>query len=173
METKGEIHLYTGDGKGKTTASMGLILRARGAGLSCIMIQFLKKGDFSEVKVLESIGVTVLQYGASSFYNPVHSPYLEYRKFVRDGFDRAMKALEDSECNLVVLDEIIDALNYDLITFDEVLALLKSRPDNMELVLTGRDAPSALYEYCSLVTDVKCVKHYFEKGIMARKGIEF
>ena len=174
MKNGGQIHLYTGDGKGKTTAALGLILRSCGAGKKALLIQFMKKGEYSEIKALSRFGdlVTVEQYGTKGFYDPAKDSYIENRGIAKEGYDRAAQALRSGEADIIVLDEIINAIRYSLITYEEILALIGMKKSGIELVLTGRGAPTALYEHCGLVTEMTEIRHYFKDGIPARKGIE-
>jgi cob(I)alamin adenosyltransferase len=173
MKDKGYIHLYTGTGKGKTTASLGLALRAHGAGLSVLFIQFLKKGDFSEIKALNSLGgITVEQYGSAEFYRPQNGDYIEHRGYSKKGYTRALNAVKAASFDLVICDEIISAFGSDLVTYEELLALTAAKAPSVELVLTGRGAPSGLYDSCDLVTEMTGIKHYYEAGVTARTGIE-
>lgn len=174
MKKKGYIHLYTGDGKGKTTAALGLALRAHGAGMTVLFVQFLKKGDFSEIKALSLLGpgICVEQYGTGKFYRPEKGDYIEQRGAAKRGFLRALEAAKNAEFDMVVCDEIIGAFTCGLVTWEELLELASSKAALVELVLTGRGAPSLLYDSCDLVTEMTGVKHYYDKGVKARKGIE-
>jgi cob(I)alamin adenosyltransferase len=172
---QGYVQLYTGSGKGKTTAALGLALRASGAGLHCYILQFMKKGEFSEIAALRHCGnqITVEQCGSESFYNPSTSSFIEHRGLAKSGYLCACSAITSGEYELVILDEIIDALNFNLITYEEVIALLDMRSSQVELVLTGRDAPTDLFERCDLVTEMKEHRHYYTRNVAARKGIEY
>ena len=174
MKNSGQIHLYTGDGKGKTTAALGLILRCCGADRKALLIQFMKKGDYSEIKALSRFAdlVTVEQYGTAGFYDPAKDSYLEHRALAKKGYDRAVQSLSCGEYGIIVLDEIMNALKYGLLTYEEIVALTDMDRRNTELVLTGRDAPSALFERCGLVTEMKEIRHYYKTGLKARIGIE-
>lgn len=170
----GLIQLYTGNGKGKTTASLGLALRAKGAGLKTLIIQFMKGQYTSEIKAIETINeISIEQYGSDEFYKTESSNYIEHRRLASEGLLRASDAISSGEYDIVILDEIIQALNFDLITFDELIELIEQKDETIELILTGRSAPTALYEYCDLVSEIHEVIHYANKGQKARKGIEF
>jgi cob(I)alamin adenosyltransferase len=175
MKKKGMIQIYTGNGKGKTTAALGLVFRASGAGMRCIIIQFMKGQKTGEQKTAEYLHdfVTIEQYGSKEFYRPATSDYIEHRGFAKKGYDRALKCITSGEFDLVILDEIIGAFNNGLISYDEILALLNAKQEDVELVLTGRDAPSDLFERCDLVTEMKEIKHYHADGVGAREGIEY
>ena len=174
MFDKGYVHLYTGNGKGKTTAAIGLVVRAAGTGMHVLFLQFMKNGRFGEIAAFESLSgnITAEQYGSASFYTPPDSSYIEHRGFAKKGYDRAFAAVRSGEYQLVILDEIINALSLNLLTYDEVLSLISQKAGPVELVLTGRNAPTDLYEHCSLVTDMPEIKHYYSSGINARDGIE-
>lgn len=172
---RGFVHLYTGNGKGKTTAALGLVLRACGSSLRSCVIQFMKKGEYSEIKALGRFSdlVRVEQCGSGEFYDPATSDFISHRGCAKMGYDKALEAVISNTCDLVVLDEIIGACAYGLITYAEILSLIEAKPAGVELVLTGRDAPTDLYDRCDLVTEMKEIEHYYNEGINARKGIEF
>lgn len=171
---KGLIQLYTGDGKGKTTAALGLALRAKGAGYKSIMIQFMKGQDTSEINAVSNIPeITIEQFGSDEFYKTESSNYIEHRRLASAGLLRAADVINSGDYDIVILDEIIQALNYDLITFDELIELLDQKDNNVELILTGRSAPTAIHAYCDLVSEIKEIIHYARKGEKARKGIEY
>ena len=166
------IHIYTGKGKGKTTAALGLALRASGAGFKVYICQFLKGSDYCELKSLKKIkSVKVEQFGTKCFVGK--TPAAKDKRLAQQGLAAAEKAIRSKTYNMVVLDEINVALKFKLLELDQVLRLLKKTPGKVELVLTGRSAPAELFKLADLVSEVKEVKHYFKKGIKARKGIEF
>jgi len=172
MKTKGYIHLYTGNGKGKTTAALGLALRAAGAGLQVFIAQFVKGMHYSE---LESLGripeITIRQYGLDCFI--VNEPTEKDIQAARKGLEEVAEIIRHNRAGVVILDEVCIALYYRLFDPKEIISLLKTKPEEMEIVMTGRYAPDELYEYADLITEMKEVKHYYNKGIDARKGIEF
>jgi cob(I)alamin adenosyltransferase len=173
MTQKGYVQLYTGNGKGKTTAALGLAFRASGAGFRSIFIQFMKGQQCSELYAARSTGLIEFeQYGSSEFYNPSTSSYLEHRGFAKKGLLRAKEILSSSDHDIIILDEIIGAMNYNLIAYEEILECINMKSEASELVLTGRDAPSDLYQHCDLVTEMIEIKHYYSEGVTARKGIE-
>ena len=170
---RGYVQVYTGDGKGKTTASLGLIIRALGAGLSVYLGQFIKAGRYSEIECLESLPsakLTCKQYGKGCFIFREASD--EDRMAAREGLFEARAALVSGEYQVVVLDEINVACSLGLISTDDVLSLLDARPQGVELVLTGRGAPDEVLNRADLVTEMCEVKHYYKEGVLARKGIE-
>lgn len=166
------VHVYTGDGKGKTTAAMGLALRAIGAGWRVFFCQFLKEGEFSEIKALRTFGdrVTVRQFGVGRFIKGV--PDERDIELAQRGLEEVKSILGQGLYDLVVMDEINVAVHYGLIGIDQMTALLRERPSDVELVLTGRWADERTIEYADVVTEMRCVKHYYEKGVRDRVGIE-
>ena len=173
MTQKGYVQLYTGNGKGKTTAALGLAFRASGAGLKSIFIQFMKGQHYSELDAATGQShIRIEQFGSSDFYNPATSSYLDHRGFSKNGLLRAKEILSADDFDIVILDEIIGALNYNLVTYDEIIDLINMKTESTELVLTGRDAPSDLFQHCDLVTEMNDIKHYYTEGVTARKGIE-
>ena len=169
---QGYIHVYTGDGKGKTTAALGLALRAAGAGLRVGLIQFLKDGDYSEIKALRAVSpsIRVAQFGTGRFVRG--RPTAEDRTRAAQGLEAAREALSGEEHDLVILDEINVAGALGLVDEEAVLALLEQRAPHVEVVLTGRRAPATWCEAADLVTRMQAQKHYFQKGVSARVGIE-
>jgi len=169
---KGFIHLYTGNGKGKTTAALGLALRAAGAGKTVFMAQFVKGMHYSELDALKSLpAIEVKQFGLDCFI--VKQPTQEDIEAARKGLEKVTSIIAKNNYDMVILDEICIALYYHLFEMDAVLELLKAKPDKMEIVLTGRYAPAELYGIADLVTEMNEIKHYYNTGIEARKGIEF
>lgn len=169
---QGYIQIYTGNGKGKTTAALGLTLRAAGAGLSVFIGQFLKSGTYSEIKALERLGrsVTLEQYGSTHFI--IDKPTEEDKQRALHGLHRIEEEVFTAHYDVVILEEIFPALGLHLIPREEVLLLLDKKPAHIELVLTGRDAPPEFIEKADLVTEMREVKHYFSQGVKAREGIE-
>jgi len=169
---KGFIHLYTGNGKGKTTAALGLALRAAGAGKTVFMAQFVKGMHYSELDALKSFpAIETKQFGLDCFI--VNQPTQEDIGAARKGLEKVSSIIRDNNYDMVILDEICIALYYHLFEMDIVLELLKAKPEKMEIILTGRYAPPELYEIADLVTEMNEIKHYYQKGIEARKGIEY
>lgn len=170
---RGLVQIYTGEGKGKTTAALGLILRACGQGLRVFLGQFAKGMDYGELHALTRLGeqVTVRQYGRDCFIR--REPTDEDIRLARAGFQEVSQVVTAAAHDLVVLDEIGIALHYRLITLAEVEGLLDRRPSTVELVLTGRKIPAALFARADLVTEMREIKHYFARGVQARRGIEF
>jgi cob(I)alamin adenosyltransferase len=171
---KGLVEVYTGEGKGKTTAAFGLALRAVGRGLRVYVIQFIKGGfDYGELYVVDRLpNLTLKAFGRGKFVM-AKPPEKEDVGFAREAFELAKKVVMSGECDLVILDEVNVALSLNLINVDEVLELVKGKPLHVEVVLTGRGAPDELVEVADLVTEMREVKHPYRKGVGARKGIEY
>jgi len=168
----GYIHLYTGNGKGKTTAALGLALRASGAGERIFIAQFIKGMPYAELESLKRFPeIELKQYGLDCFI--VNQPTQKDIDAARTGLEEVTVMITQNKFDMVILDEICVALHYHLFGIEEVMALMKSKPVEMEIVLTGRYAPPELYTVADLVTEMTEIKHYYHKGIEARKGIEF
>ena len=168
------IHAYTGNGKGKTTAALGLALRAAGHGLKVIMIQFMKgRIDYGEIRSARNVpGFTIEQYGRPDFVNP-EKPAREDIRLAKQAFERAREVVLAGTYEVVILDEINVAVDYGLVKSTDVIALFKEKPQNVELVLTGRHMPESFVPYVDLITECREVKHYFSRGVQARKGIDW
>ncbi len=165
------IQVYTGNGKGKTTAAIGLAIRAVGAGNRVYFGQFVKKGCYHEIKLLRKIRkIKLEQFGRGCF---IKSPLKEDIALARNGLRKIRQALAGRAYGVVVLDEVNIALNLGLLELDEVIALLKSAPKKIEIILTGRNAHPQIIKMADLVSEMKDVKHYYAKNIKARKGIEY
>lgn len=171
---KGLVQVYTGNGKGKTTAAFGLALRAIGRGLRVCIIQFIKGGfDYGELYVIDRLpGLKLKAYGRGKFVDR-KNPDKTDMDLAEEALKTAEKALEDNECDIVILDEVNVALNLKLIKIENVLKLIRDKPAQVELVLTGRNAPSEIVQAADLVTEMVEVKHPYTKGFHARKGIEY
>jgi cob(I)alamin adenosyltransferase len=171
---KGLVEIFTGEGKGKTSAALGTIIRALGHGLR-VYIVFFMKGDFpyGEQKILCRLpNCTVERFGFQDFTDPEHVKP-EEKAEARKALNAARKAMLNGKYDIVILDEVNVAAAWKLIDIDSVVKLIKEKPDNVELVLTGRYAHPKLVELADLVTDMVKVKHPFDKGILSRKGIEY
>ena len=170
----GLIQVYTGDGKGKTTAALGLALRAAGHGMYTYIGQFLKGRSYGELESIERLApqVTLEQYGLGAW---VHAGGVtpDQSEAVQDGLTKACQALLSGEYDIVVLDEVNVALHFGVLTEAQILDLIDTKPPRVELVLTGRRVPRAILERADLVTEMQEVRHPFHQGISARPGIEF
>jgi cob(I)alamin adenosyltransferase len=169
----GMIQVYTGDGKGKTTAALGLALRAAGHGMKTLIIQFMKGQKYGELEAIKPLAlfIKIEQMGLDTFVH-IEKPTEEDRRMALRGLERARQAMNNKEVDILILDEINVALHFKLLYIEEVLELLDNKPAEMELVLTGRYAPIKIVRRADLVTRMNSVKHYYEKGITARNGIE-
>jgi len=172
---KGLIQVYTGDGKGKTTAALGLALRAVGHGLKVLIIQFMKSnaeyGEWESARKLSPY-LTIKPVGRSNFVSDMHPEPIDFQ-YAQEGFSAAKRGIESKEFDMVILDEINLAIHFGLVSLSDLLKLIDSKPETMELILTGRNARPEIMEKADLVTEMVERKHYFKKGIKARKGIEY
>ena len=169
---QGFIQVYTGNGKGKTTAALGLALRAAGAGKKVYFGQFLKGRKYSELYALKRFNDLILveQFGKKSFI--IKKPQKNDIIQAKHPLKRLLELLDEGQFDVVILDEINCAMKMKLIKISEVLKMLVKKPEYVEIILTGRDAPKKILEIADLVTEMKEIKHYFKKGIIARNGIE-
>ncbi len=165
------IQVYTGNGKGKTTAALGLALRAYGQGLSVAIFQFLKKEESGEVKACRELGIPIRQYGSGSWLIG-RQPTEEEKQLAAKGLAEAAAAVSQGY-RLVILDEISHAVNLGLLSLADVLSFLEKRPLETEVVLTGREMPAELIDCADLVTEMKEIKHPFYQGTGPRRGIEY
>lgn len=168
-------HLYYGDGKGKTTAAVGLAVRAVGQGMRVIFAQFFKTMPTGEVSMLEKLGVTVLraQLPAGFTWSMTEEELLSLRKGHDILLQKAADLTDPGTKTLLVLDEAADAYAYGYLDREALLTACEGRPEATELVITGHCAPEEIASFCDYVTEMKAHSHPFEKGIPARKGIEF
>ena len=171
---KGLVQVYTGNGKGKTSAALGLALRASGRGLKVYVIQFIKGGfDYGELYVISRLpNITLKAFGRGKFITS-QPPEKEDVKLAEEALKLAKETIESKEYDIVILDEINVALNLKLIKLQEVVETIKKKPEKVEIVLTGRNAPEQIIDLADLVTELKEIKHPFNKGFQARKGIEY
>jgi cob(I)alamin adenosyltransferase len=169
---RGFVQIYTGNGKGKTTAAIGLAIRAAGAGLKVFIAQFLKQGDYSEIKTLDKFSdlISVEQYGLGRFIKG-QPPQVEIDAALA-GLERLERALGSGDYDLIIVEEGNVATACGLFDVQRLLDLIAAKPEEMELVITGRGAAPAVMEVADLVTEMVEIKHYYQKGVMARKGIE-
>ena len=169
---KGYVQVYTGDGKGKTTAALGLALRATGAGLKVYIAQFVKGMKYSELNTISKLkdSITLKQYGRDCFI--YKSPEDEDIKAARDGLKEAKEKMCSGEYQLIILDEANIATYYNLFSVDDLLDFIREKPEGVELVITGRRADPRIIAAADLVTEMKEIKHYYQDGVEAREGIE-
>ena len=169
---RGYLQVYTGDGKGKTTAALGLALRAAGAGLKVFIAQFVKGMWYSELDAIQCLSghVTIQQFGRDCFIRK--QPEKEDIEIARSGLEQARKALSSGEYRLVILDEANIATYYGLFSADELIQAVQGRAPGVEVVITGRKADPKILELADLVTEMREIKHYYAQGVAARTGIE-
>ena len=171
---KAQVQLYTGDGKGKSTAAAGQALRALGNGWRVLYVQFMKSVFSGEIAMLQRCGgedVKILRRWDDSFI--IHQASEKQKEMGRTLWRDAMEALENEPYDLAVFDEIAVAIRYNLLDEKIVLDWLASKPESLEAVLTGRDASQRLIDACDLVTQMRKIKHYYDRGVAARQGIEY
>jgi cob(I)alamin adenosyltransferase len=170
---RGLVEVYTGNGRGKTTAAIGLAFRAAGHGLRVHIVQFMKGdesyGEYVSCKAHPLIEIE--QFGRKEFVNPQEPSTVDV-ELARRGLDRAREVLTSGEADVVILDELNVALGFGLVELDDVLSLLDERPEHVELLITGRMAPRELLERADLVTEMVEVKHPFHQGVLAREGVD-
>ena len=169
----GLVHVYTGDGKGKTTAALGLGLRAVGHGYKVVVVQFMK-GDlvYGEQKAARSLpGFEIRQFGRRAFVDRDHPAKVD-RDWARKGMEYARKVLTDGKHDIVILDELNVALDWKLVTLEDVLGLIRDKSPRTELVLTGRYAHPQVMELADYVTEMREVSHPFQKGYLCAKGVD-
>jgi cob(I)alamin adenosyltransferase len=166
------VQVYTGDGKGKTTAALGLAMRAFGAGLNIYMAQFVKGMKYSEQETFKVLSdqLTVKQYGRGCFIKG--NPTDEDIKAAREGLKEVRDIMLSGKYQVLILDEANIATFYNLFSVDDLLDLIKQKPDDVELIITGRRADPRIIEAADLVTEMKEIKHYYQEGVVARDGIE-
>ncbi len=174
---KGLVHVYTGEGKGKSTASFGLVVRALGHKKKVAIFSFLKdsKIEYGEMKSFKKAfpDLTYIRFENKSPLFDKNVTIEELKRSVRESFDRAVEKIIQEDYDLVVFDELNICLKYDLIDKDHVINFLRNRPQKLEVVITGRDAIPEIIEIADYVTEMRMIKHPYEKGVQARKGIEF
>jgi cob(I)alamin adenosyltransferase len=171
---RGYIHIYTGNGKGKTSAALGLALRAAGRGFKTIIVQFMKGrhyGELDAVKKMEGL-VTIEQFGHPTFCRFADTPDPADVKRAQSALSRVQELMGSRSCDIIVADEIITAVLFKLVKEEDVLEVMRTKPEGIELVLTGRGATELMTEAADLVTEMREVKHYYSKGVEAREGIE-
>jgi cob(I)alamin adenosyltransferase len=169
---KGYVQVYTGDGKGKTTAALGLSIRAAGAGLKVFIAQFIKMGDYSEIKALQRFSdlISVEQYGLGRFIKG--KPSFEDIEAARKGLEIVHAVLMAAQHDVVIMEEANVAVMCGLFSADDILGLITVKPESVELILTGRGADPRIVEKADLVTEMKSIKSYYDQGVQARIGIE-
>jgi cob(I)alamin adenosyltransferase len=171
---KGYIQVYTGNGKGKTTAALGLALRAAGCGLRSYIGQFLKGQAYGELAAVRKLApsITIEQFGRKGFVHVTENPDEEDIQRAQTGLEKCRRAMLSGRYAIIILDEINVSLHFRLLSVKAVLELLDQKPAGVEVILTGRYAPPALLRRADLVTEMREKKHYYARGVRARPGIE-
>ena len=173
---KGLIQVYTGDGKGKTTAALGQGLRSCGRGLKVCMVQFLKSGDTGELHSVEKLHplfeIFRFERPRGFFWTLSEPEKHDLKEDIDNGFEFIKRVVTNNECDVLIIDELLGVLGNRLLDINEVVELLKTKSDTMEIIITGRNAPKEILEAADLVTEMKEIKHYFRNGVPAREGIE-
>ena len=171
---QGFVQIYTGNGKGKSTAALGQAVRAAGFGLKTYIAQFMKEYPYNELISLKHLSewISIEQFGGDEFVYKKQLPGEEELDKAKRGLESAKEKMLSGEFDLIILDEAIVAIYFKLIETKDLVEFIKSKPENVELILTGRYCPEELIELADLVTEMKEVKHYYQKGITSRKGIE-
>jgi cob(I)alamin adenosyltransferase len=178
-QTRGLVIVNTGDGKGKTTASLGLAVRAAGNGFRVLIIQFIKgRWKTGEAQSLLKLApnIQIVRMGMGFTIERLRDPRIpmdEHEEAAARAFERAREVVLADEYDMIVLDEILGSIKAKLIGLDDVLGLIRDKPERLHLVLTGRGAPPELVDAADLVTEMKMIKHPFQQGIKAQRGIEF
>jgi cob(I)alamin adenosyltransferase len=170
----GFIQIYTGNGKGKTTAAIGQAVRAAGAGLKTYIIQFMKEYPYSELNSLKYLSewITIEQKGGDDFVYKRELPSEEEKLKAREALKKAADLMNSGAFDLIILDEILVTVYFKLLTENEIIEAIKKKPVGVELILTGRYCPEKISEMADLVTEMKEIRHYYSKGILSRRGIE-
>jgi cob(I)alamin adenosyltransferase len=171
---QGFVQIYTGNGKGKSTAAIGQAVRAAGFGLKTYIAQFMKEYPYNELNSLKHLSewITIEQFGGDEFVYKKELPGEEELAKAKKGLQKAREKMLSGEYDLIILDEAIVAIYFKLIQTGELIEFIKIKPQNVELILTGRYSPEKLIELADLVTEMREIKHYYQKGITSRRGIE-
>jgi len=177
MDRLGLVHIYTGNGKGKTTAAIGLGIRACGSGINVLMVQFLKSSDTCELytlKKLEPQFSVIRGFNCKKFvWNMTADEFTAAAKEANDIFENVKNIVLKGEYDLIILDELLGVLSLGFIDEAAVIDIINCKPKDVELVLTGRDAPKSLIKLADYVSEIQAIKHPYERGVSARRGIEF
>ncbi|MGI6706437.1 MAG: cob(I)yrinic acid a,c-diamide adenosyltransferase [Clostridia bacterium] len=174
---KGYVQVYTGNGKGKTTAALGQAFRAVGQGMKVIVIQFFKgipSGEMTAAQRLDpDMKILRFERNKKFFWQLNEKEKKELREDVQKALEYIMEVLNNHACDMLILDEIMAAIHGELVSVDQVIQIIEAKPSSMELILTGRNVPREIAARADLVTEMKPVKHYYEKRVAARRGIEY
>jgi cob(I)alamin adenosyltransferase len=174
---KGLIQVYTGIGKGKTTAALGQSLRSAGSGLKVYMVQFLKTDDTGELNSVKRLypefQIFRFEKPRGFFWTLNDTEKAVLKKEIEEAFKFCKKTVSENSCDILILDEVMGALQNKLLSVNEILALIKNKPEKIEIIMTGRNVPEEIVDAADLITEMREVKHYYKQGIPARKGIEY
>ncbi len=173
---KGLVHIYCGSGKGKTSAALGLGLRACGRGFKVLLVRFLKdehSGELAAIEKLDCFSVIKAPKSLPFTWNMSEKDKSEYAAYAKNMFESALCRVNNNECDLLILDEACAAAEYGMLDKKAVAVFLKNRPTSLEVVLTGRNPPEEWVELADYVSEIRCIKHPFEHGIGQREGIEY
>lgn len=174
---RGYVQVYTGNGKGKTTAAVGQAVRSVGNGLKVYMLQFLKADETGELEIAKLLGdkFQIFRFESKKgfFWNLNDEEKAILQTEVNTAYNFAMEVVKNNSCDVFILDEIMGILSNKLLTNEQVIDLIDNKPINMELILTGRNVPDSIIDKADLVTEMKALKHYIDKGVYAREGIEY
>ena len=170
---KGIVQVYTGNGKGKTTAALGLALRAAGRDMKILIVQFMKKWDYGELHSVKLIpNITLKTFGTKDFVYKGKAKKIDFEE-AEKAFACGLKGIHSGNYQMVIFDELNMAIYYELLDQKFVLEKIKEKPKDVEIVITGRKATTEIIEFADLVTEMKEIKHPYQKGIQARKGMEY
>ncbi len=171
---KGYIQIYTGNGKGKTTAAIGQAMRAAGSGLKTFIAMFMKDFSYGEIKSIKHLSdwIRLEQYGNDTFVLRKKKPEDKDIGAAKQALKQARKAMLSAKYDIVIMDEVCVAIHFSLLETRDLLSLMEEKPEALELILTGRYCPPELIERADLVTEMQEIKHYYQNGVLARKGIE-
>lgn len=174
---RGYVQVYTGNGKGKTTAAVGQAIRSVGNGLKVYMLQFLKTDETGELEIAKILGdkFQIFRFESKKGFtwNLSDEEKIILQTEINTAYSFAMEVVKNNKCDVFILDEIMAILSNNLLTQEQVIDLIDNKPINMELILTGRNAPKSIIDKADLVTEMNMIKHYIDKGVYAREGIEF
>jgi len=168
---KGYIHVYTGDGKGKTSAALGIAVRALGRGMRVCIVQFMKGMESGEHLFFKNVpGIVIKRFGSGEF---VKEATPDDKALAYEALRYAITQMNSGDFDVLILDEINVAMSMHLLSVNDVRKMLEKKPENIEIVLTGRNAPAEIIEIADVVTEMRELKHYYRKGVEAREGIEY
>ncbi|MCM0649960.1 cob(I)yrinic acid a,c-diamide adenosyltransferase [Clostridium swellfunianum] len=174
---KGYVQVYTGNGKGKTTAAIGQAMRAVGNGLRVYMLQFLKTDPTGELEISKLIGdkFQIFRFESKKgfFWTLNDAEKAVLKEEVNRAYEFAVEVIKNNSCDVFIMDEIMGILSNKLLTEQQVIELIDNKPSSMEIILTGRNVPASIKDRADLVTEMKEIKHYMEKGVFSREGIEY